>query len=196
MYRRMHVQDLRDHGKLYNDLYGNFKDLRQSLHDFKAKFLQDTAGIPVMADCLKALSARCGGAKLKATREKRCIQLHYDSREISEQCSGLPEDVLESLELYNKMNRLIKGLLDKAPQVSRSLALVLDDEQKLKREVTKSDLPANEGPDAMRACTDNINRLRKLPVFIETILKYTEKIFREVLDGSKVLLDADDDQKL
>lgn len=50
----------KDHGKLYNELYSNFKDMRQSLNDFKGKFVQETAGIPVIADCLKVLSARCG----------------------------------------------------------------------------------------------------------------------------------------
>lgn len=137
-------------------------------------------------DCNGLLIA--GGATLTAKREKRCIQLQYDAREVSEKCTGLPEDTLEALELYNKINRQVKSILDKSPQVSRSLELVLEEEHNLKKEVTKADLSNTDGPEALRRCTENINRLRKLPGFIETIQKYTEKSFKEVLEGSKVLL--------
>ncbi|KAK7087244.1 uncharacterized protein [Littorina saxatilis] len=177
-----------DHAKLYNEQHDHFKQLRQAVNDFKAKFVADTSGIPVMADCLRILADRCGGATLTAKREKRCIQLQYDAREVSEKCTGLPEDTLEALELYNKINRQVKSILDKSPQVSRSLELVLEEEHNLKKEVTKADLSNTDGPEALRRCTENINRLRKLPGFIETIQKYTEKSFKEVLEGSKVLL--------
>ena len=56
------------------------------------------------------------------------------------------------------------------------------------RKYMRSDLPSSVGPEALRQCTENINRLRRLPGFIETIQKYTEKIFKEILEGSKVLL--------
>ncbi|XP_025089398.1 uncharacterized protein LOC112561252 isoform X2 [Pomacea canaliculata] len=184
-----------DHGKLYNELYSNFKDMRQSLNDFKGKFVQETAGIPIIADCLKVLSARCGGAKISAQRQKNCIQLMFDQREVSENCSGLPEDALEPLELYNKVNRLIKGVLDKAPQVNKSLGLVLEDEQNLRKVITKSDLPPKEASEALHACIENISRLRKLPGFIEIIEKYTHKIFLEILEGSKVLLEEKEVQR-
>ena len=129
-----------------------------------------------------------GGAKLSVKRGKHCIQLEYDAREVSEKCKGLPEDTLEALDLYNKINRLAKSVLDKSPQVSRSLQLVVEDENNLRKEVMRSDLPSSVGPEALRRCTENINRLRRLPGFIETIQKYTEKIFKEILEGSKVLL--------
>ena len=111
---------------------------------------------------------------------------------MSENCKGQPEDTLEALDLYNKINRLVKSILDKSPQVIRSLQLVLEDERNLLREVTRSDLSSTEGPEALRKCSENINRLRKLPGFIETIQKYTDKIFKEILEGSRVLLQGND----
>lgn len=129
-----------------------------------------------------------GGAKLTAKREKYCIQLEYNAREISENCSGLPEDVLEALELYNKINRLVKNILEKSPQVSKSLSLVVQDEEHLLREVTKVDLPISQGPDVMRSCAENINHLRKLSGYIDTMQKYSDKVFKEIVEGSKVLL--------
>ncbi|KAL8571520.1 hypothetical protein ACOMHN_056815 [Nucella lapillus] len=182
-----------DHAKLYNELNNHFKELRQSLNDFKAKFLQDTAGIPVLADCLHILAQRCGEAQLKAKREsKHCIQLEYDRREVSEKCTGPPpEDTLEALDLYNRINRLVKAILERAPQVSRSLKIVLDDEHDLKKEVTKCDFPPDQGPDVLRHCSENLTRLRKLPTFIGTIQTYTNRIFKEILEGSKVLLSQD-----
>ena len=102
-----------DHAKLYNEQYSNFKEMRQLLNDFKGKFIAETAGIHVMADCLRILAERCGGAELNAKREKCCIQLTYDRRQVSENCTGLPEDTLDALELYNRINRLTKSVLEK-----------------------------------------------------------------------------------
>ncbi|KAK0060519.1 hypothetical protein Bpfe_010032 [Biomphalaria pfeifferi] len=178
-----------DHSKLYNDLYNNFYELRKCLFEFKSKFVSETAGIPTIVDCLKVLSKRCGGAHLTGSRTKNCIQIVYDKREVSEKCEGPPEEVVEILELYNRTNKLIKNILDKASQVSSSIQLVLEEEQKLKREVTKADPDGKLGPEPLKTTGENFIKLHKVPEYIDTIQKYTNKAFVEIMSGSKALFE-------
>uniref|UniRef100_A0A0B6YPJ3 Uncharacterized protein n=1 Tax=Arion vulgaris TaxID=1028688 RepID=A0A0B6YPJ3_9EUPU len=178
-----------DHARLYNDMYSTFVDLRKCLHDFKAKFESDTFGIPIIAECLKLLAERCGGARLSGSMTKNCIQITFDRRDVSEKCQGPAEEVLETLDLYNKANNLIKTILSKSPQVRNSITLVLEEEQKLKREVTKTDPDGKFGPDPLRKTSDNFTKLHRLPVNIDTIQKYTSKTFKEIANGSKILFE-------
>lgn len=120
---------------------------------------------------------------------KNCIQITYDKRDVSEKCLGPAEDVLETLELYNKANNLIRNILAKSPQVQTSIRLILEEEQKLKREVTKADPDGKLGPEPLRKATENFSKLHKLPVFIETIQKYTNKTFKEIASGSRILFE-------
>lgn len=178
-----------DHAKIYNDLHVNFTELRQCLHNFKAAFEKETAGIPTIFECLKLLAQRCGGATLTGTRTKNCIQITCDKREVSEKCEGPAEDVLETIETYNKANRLMRSLLDKAPQVRSSVRLVIEQEATLKREVTKADPDGKQGPEPLRNASENFTRLHRLPGYIDTIQKYTTKTFKEIVNGSKVLFE-------
>lgn len=177
-----------DHAKLYNDLYSTFVQLRKSLHYFMTQF-ETEENSPKIADCLRMLSKRCGDAKLSGSMTKNCIQITYDKRDISEKCQGLPENVLDTLELYNKINNLIKSILAKSPQVRSSISIVLEEEPKLKREVTKADPDGKLGPEPLRMTADNFTKLRKLPVNVDTIQKYTSKTFKEIVNGSKILFE-------
>ncbi|XP_059145655.1 uncharacterized protein LOC131932757 [Physella acuta] len=178
-----------DHGKLYNDLYTNFIELRKSLNTFKSFFEAETSGIPIISDCLTLLAKRCGQAKLSGNRTKNCVLISYDRREVSQQCQGPPEDVIEIIELYNKINKLIKNILEKSPQVRSSITLVLEEEQKLKREVTKADPDGKLGPEPLKLTSENFQKLHKLPEYINTIEKYTSKTCKEILNGSKPLFE-------
>ncbi|CAG5117795.1 unnamed protein product [Candidula unifasciata] len=178
-----------DHAKLYNDLYSTFIDLRKCLHDFKAKFEADTEGIPTIAECLRLLATRCGDTRLSGSMTKNCIQITYDKRNVSEKCLGPPEEVLETLELYNRANNFIKNILARAPQVQTSIRLILDEELKLKREVTKADPDGKLGPNPLRRTTENFSKLHKLPVYIDTIQKYTGRTFKEIANGSRILFE-------
>ncbi|RUS78267.1 hypothetical protein EGW08_013958 [Elysia chlorotica] len=178
-----------DHAKIYNDLYTTFTELRQCLHNFKATYEKETAGIPTIFECLKLLAKQCGGAKLSGTRTKNCIQIECDRREVSEKCGVPAEDVLDAIETYNRTNRLIRSLLDKAPQVKSSVRLVLEQESTLKREVTKADPDGKQGPEPLRNASENFSRLHRLPGYIDTIQKYTSKTFKEIVNGSKVLFE-------
>jgi len=179
----------KDHAKLYNDLYMTFVELKQILHDFKAKFEYDTNGIPVIADCLVLLNERCGTAQLTGSREKFCIIIQYDRRDVSDQCSPKcePADVLETLELYNTCNRHIRDVMNRAHKVKSSIALILEEEEKLKRDVIKADPDGKQGPEPVRVTNANFSKLHKLPGYIDTIEKYSEKTFKEIANGSAVL---------
>ncbi|XP_050410196.2 uncharacterized protein LOC126824845 [Patella vulgata] len=175
----------KDHASLYNNLLEKFEALRQVLHDFKALHEKETNGIPTLKECMKLMSINCGDAVITATRTRYSVQLQYDVKSISECCKGLPEDTLEALALYNKANTLIRNIMEKSPQVKDSIQLVLDDEEKLRREVTKADLSPSEGPEAVKTCARNINNLRYVPGALDTIKKYTKALFQELLDSSK-----------
>lgn len=178
-----------DHAKLYNDLHSSFKDLRACLHAFKAHFDYDTGGIPVLHECLKILNTRCGTVQLRGSRTKNCIQIIYNQRSVSKECQGSPEDVIDTLELYNTCNKHIKSVLDKAPKVKSSISLILEEEHNLKKEVTKADPDGRQGVTPLKVTSANFQKLHKLPSVIDTIQKYTTDIFKEISNGSKVLFD-------
>jgi len=184
-------KSFQDHAKLYNDLYSSFVDLRKCLHQFKTYFEHDTGGIPVLSECLILLNKRCGAAKLRGSRTKNCIQIMYDRKTVSKCCEGQPEDVIDTLELYNTCNKHVKSVMDKSSQVKSSISLILEEEQKLKREVTKADPDGKQGPEPLRVTSKNFSKLHKLPDFIETIHKYTSHTFNEIVNGSKVLFSDD-----
>ncbi|ESP04717.1 hypothetical protein LOTGIDRAFT_170554 [Lottia gigantea] len=174
-----------DQAKLFNDLLERFEDLRRTLNDFKQIYEKDTRGIPTLKECMKLLSTNCGEAKITGTRTKYSVILEYDVRDVSDCCHGLPEDTLESLQLYNKANALIRKIMEQTPHVKDSIQLVLDDEEKLRRDVTKENLSASQGPEALKICVRNINSLRSIPSSLETIQKYTDKSFKDLLESSK-----------
>ncbi|XP_071094343.1 uncharacterized protein [Haliotis cracherodii] len=178
-----------DHSKLYNDLLESFNSLKDTMHDFKAVFEYETRGIPVLAECMKLLRKRCGSAALSASRTRFSITIEYDRQEVSRMCKGPAEDTLEALDLFNKANKLTRSILEKAPKVKNTIQVVLDDEQSLRREISKSKISSTDEPEAMKMCVANINKLRKLPGSIETIQKHTQRQFNEIKESSKALFE-------
>lgn len=75
-------------------------------------------------------------------------------------------------------------------QVRSSITLVLEEEQKLKREVTKADPDGKLGPEPLKLTSENFQRLHKVPEYINTIEKYTSKASKEILNGSKPLFEV------
>ncbi|XP_067686792.1 uncharacterized protein [Haliotis asinina] len=178
-----------DHSKLYNDLLDSFNTLKDTIHDFKAVFEYETSGIPVLGDCLKLLRKRCGAATLTASQTRFSITVEYDRLEVSRLCTGPAEDTLEALELFNKANKLTRSILEKAPKVKNTIQVVLDDEQSLRRDISKSDISTTDEPEVMKLCVANINKLRKLPGSVETIQKHTQRQFNELKESSKALFE-------
>ena len=72
-------------------------------------------------------------------------------------------------------------------QVKSSIALILEEEEKLKRDVIKADPDGKQGPEPVRVTNANFSKLHKLPGYIDTIEKYSEKTFKEIANGSAVL---------
>ncbi len=130
-----------------------------------------------------------GGATLTVSRTRYSVTIGYDSAEVSRRCKGPAEDTIEALELFNKINKLTKSILEKSPKVKNSVQVILDDEQSLRREISKSDLGGSDEPEAMKICVANINKLRKLPGAIETIQKHSQKQFNDIKESSKCLFE-------
>lgn len=131
-----------------------------------------------------------GHAQLSIGRKsKYCIQIDYDAHEVSTESGPRPEVVISALELFNRANKLTKDIMDRAPNVNRSVQLILNDENSLRKEVTKADLGPSAGPEAMKNCVENISKIRKIPSAMETIQRDTQRVFDEILAGSKCLFE-------
>ena len=62
-----------------------------------------------------------------------CLHVTYD-------CGRIPESVLPVLLSFNRANKLIRELMDKAPPLVVSLELLVRDEKELRRDVLAANL--------------------------------------------------------
>lgn len=51
---------IQDQGKVFDDTYRQFQELKENLNNFKSHFAAETNGIPVLSKCMELLAARCG----------------------------------------------------------------------------------------------------------------------------------------
>lgn len=85
-----------------------------------------------------------------------------------------PQQVLDCLQLFNSFNKNIQKILERAPEVENSAKILIDDEDNMRKEVTKADLAGTDGPETMKACNENIHKLRKMNKF--HFLLFTSKL--------------------
>ncbi|XP_033748396.1 uncharacterized protein LOC117333281 [Pecten maximus] len=175
-----------DQAKLYDDLLVCFQTLKQDMEKFKGYFAAETEGISELHKCVVILVERCGEAELVVDRKlKNCIQIEYKSEEILRTCTVDYQQVIPVLDLFNAINKLIKKILDRAPQVRSTIECLLSDAHEMKKDIMKSDLNSAEGPAAMKACIANISKLDVLRKDVDTIMKHTDRMFKDVLQSSK-----------
>ncbi|OWF48071.1 uncharacterized protein LOC110453577 [Mizuhopecten yessoensis] len=175
-----------DQAKLYDDLLTCFKTVKQDMESFKGYFAAETEGIPELQKCVVILVGRCGDAELVVDRKmKNCIQIEFKSEEILRTCTVDYQQVIPVLDLFNSMNKLMKKILDRAPQVKTTIECLTSDAHEMKKDIMKSDLNSAEGPAAMKACIANISKLDTLKKDVATITKHTERMFKDVLQASQ-----------
>jgi len=142
----------------------NFKNTLQNENDWTA----GRENIYVVTDGCELRHTMCSvavGCESVITVHPRpdslCPQINYDGREV-------PYQAIPAFISYNTTSRYIHELLDKAPSVTRSVQLVLDDERRLGREILVASL-GRDGPVAMQNCRDNIEVLRQtvMPAIVE-----------------------------
>lgn len=116
----------------------------------------------------------------------------YENQDVMRNSTTNPQQLLDCLELYNAFNRNIQKILQRAPEVENSAKILLDDEDNMRKEVTKAGLAGTDGPEAMKACNENIQKLRKINSSLRTIKKHTERTMKEVIEASKALFSESD----
>jgi len=103
--------------------------------------------------CLSVIAVGCKSVTTVRTRPALlCPQINYDGREV-------PHQAIPAFIAYNTTGRYIHELLDKAPSVTRSVQLVVDDERRLERDVLVASLGC-DSPAALQNCRDNVELLR------------------------------------
>lgn len=113
-----------------------------------------------------------------------CPQINYDGREV-------PYQAIPAFISYNTVGRYIHELLDKAPSVTSSVQLVLEDERRLERDILVASL-GQDSPMAIQNCRDNIEVLRHtvMPAIAElerrTRAVAAELVMFEKLRGSHI----------
>ena len=112
-------------------------------------------------------------------------RVEFDPRE-------LPSDALSYLTKFNSVSKLAKELSDKGPKLSDAVQLVLKDETELRRDVLAASMGV-EGPECMKMCIGGINELRKVPGFIEEILRRSKKINKRCQRALQKFTQNDDD---
>jgi len=126
--------------------------------------------VAVGCESVKTVHARPGSL---------CPQINYDGREV-------PYQAIPAFISYNTVGRYIHELLDKAPSVTHSLQLVLDDERRLERDILVASL-GHDSPLAMQNFRDNIEVLRQtvMPTIAE-LERRTRAVATELLMFEKL----------
>lgn len=45
---------------MFDEIFRQFQEMKESLNDFKSHFTMETEGVPVLSKCMQLLSTRCG----------------------------------------------------------------------------------------------------------------------------------------
>ncbi|XP_060063725.1 uncharacterized protein LOC132544169 [Ylistrum balloti] len=160
--------------------------LDKTFQEIQGPNWHSSEGISELDKCIVILVERCGEAELVVDRKlKNCIQIDYKSEEILRTCTVDYQQVIPVLDLFNEINKLIKKILDRAPQVRSTIECLLSDAHEMKKDIMKSDLDSADGPAAMKACIANISKLDVLRKDVDTITKHTERMFKDVLQSSQ-----------
>ncbi|KAL3857109.1 hypothetical protein ACJMK2_011804 [Sinanodonta woodiana] len=176
----------KDQAKRYNDLVETYSNLRTEIHNFKTYFEEETSGIPVLQDCFRILVRRCGDAKITIDRKsKTLLYVSFNQKDVTEKCTVTPEQALKPLEHYQNACKYAGDVLHHAPHIKDSISIIINDEKAMRREITKADLPGEKGVDAMKAVMSNITNLKQMKVNIDTIQKYADNTFKELLEASR-----------
>ncbi|KAL5016908.1 hypothetical protein ScPMuIL_006497 [Solemya velum] len=182
-----------DHAKLYNDVLKSCKTMKADLHDFKTIFVAETEGIPVLQSCVTCLVSRCGKAKLEVKRLKNCLKIFFDPQEVSKYCKdSSPEQTLEALTLFNRVNKHVQAVLNHAPPVDSSISIILKDERKLMNDILKADLEGSTGPNSMKACVENFKSLKRISTNLTVMTKDTDILLKSIIDASKAFFKDDE----
>ena len=118
-------------------------------------------------------------------RTKIFIELKYDKEEVAKSCRGEPENSLRPLEHFSSACRYIRNILEHAPQVESNVKIILAEEEKLRKDIMKSDLGSDEMQEATKAFLFNVSRLRTVAAGTDTIRRDVEKKFKEFANASK-----------
>lgn len=176
----------KDVGRLYNELVTCYRGLESDTHKFKEYFVEETAGIPVLAKCVSLLTDRCGGAEIKVERKsKNFIEITYSSSEVSRKCTSNPETVIPPIEYFKSACKNIRDVLERAKQVQYNIKIILNDEETLRKDIMKADLTSEESVEATKAFLDNISKLRVMAMGTDTLHRDVEKKFKEFSAAAK-----------
>lgn len=186
-------KQFKDLATIYNEVVQNFRTLESETHKFKEYFVAETAGIPVLAACVKLLVKRAGGSTIKVERKsKHFIELSYDTKEIAVCCQGNQENTIKPLEHFSNACRNINIILSHAPLVEHNVQIILQDQEKLNRDILKEDLPNSELQEALKAFLENVSKLRVMRAGSDTIKRDVEKKFAEYSKASKGFFDENE----
>lgn len=127
-----------------------------------------------------------GDAKIKVDRKgKNFLELKYDRQEVSRACSGDPQFSVLPLEHFSASCRHIHSILQHSPQVETNVKIILQDEETLRKDIMKSDLPNEQMQQTTKVFLENVSKLRVVAAGTDTIKRDAEKKFKEFVNASK-----------
>ncbi|KAI0241943.1 hypothetical protein LSAT2_015402 [Lamellibrachia satsuma] len=182
-------KQLLDHGTLYNDHVQRHVSLREAVRELSEIFPESRGNHETtLVNVFERINNLCGESKavLEVRRTQTyCLHIKYDVERV-------PASVLPALVAFNRVNKLVRELLDKAPPLVMSAELLIRDEKELRRDVLAANL-ATEGPACMQNCLNNIDELRRVPGWVRDITTDTVHTFELLKKVARVLDGADDD---
>lgn len=100
-------------------------------------------------------------------------------------CTGDSENSILPLEHFSCACRHIRNVLWHTPQVESNVQIILQDEEKLRKDIMKSDLTPELMQQTTKTFLENVSKLRVVAAGTDTIKRDVEKKFREFVNASK-----------
>lgn len=134
-----------------------------------------------------------GGATIKVERKsKNFIEVTYDKEEVGRMCQCDSEKAVLPLEHFSRACRHVRNILSHSPQVETNVNIILQDEEKLRKDIMKSDLSSETMQQATKVFLENVSKLRVISAGSDTIKRDAEKKFKEFANASKGFFSDDE----
>ena len=114
---------------------------------------------------------------------KYCMSLEYNPEHL--QCS-----VIFAFDAFNKVNRLVREIVEKGPALRHAAGLLLQTEQDMRREVLLASL-GEHGPECMRTCIDNVTKLKRIPPALAVIDARAKALYEALKEAARLLVFPD-----
>lgn len=177
-------KQFKDHAGLYNDYLSRYVELQTCMTSLGGNKLTKYKGVQTTMQNIRSEMSTEGWNHLKLNRRyKHCMEIKYQGQTLN-------ENALLAFQAFNRANHLVKELFDKKKPLIDSVSLVIESEEKIKRDVfvhCTDSQHQGQGAEFWKISLGNMKKLRRVRPCVEYMSKETSLFFDEMVLGAGIL---------